>query len=304
MDKRRTRNEHLEKEIKKSSKESFIKGLKKLLIILLIIIISILLYSRFIATTGLIVREHKYTNNKLPKSTHGLKVVHFSDLHYKSTIHEEELNNIVKKINILKPDLVLFTGDLLDKDQDYSEDDKNTLAKGLNNIKANLGKYIITGNHDYQDKSFSAIIAKTDFNLLDNTSTLVYNDLVPIRLVGISTMVLKKGDIDKAFNYTEEDDYEDLFTIVLFHEPDYITNIMSKYDVNLALAGHSHNGQVRLPYINDMLKPISAIYGAKKYNDPHYKINDVDLYISGGIGTSRLKLRLFNRPSFNLYRFQ
>ena len=81
------------------------------------------------------------------------------------------------------------------------------------------------------------------------------------------------------------------------HEPDFIDEIdYRKFD--LVLAGHSHNGQVRLPFIGALVKPNYA----KKYYDEYYKIKNTDLYISSGIGVSEVNFRLFNRPSFNLYR--
>lgn len=71
---------------------------------------------------------------------------------------------------------------------------------------------------------------------------------------------------------------------------------LNKYD--LVLTGHSHGGQVRIPFIGKLYTP----EGAKKYYDEYYKINNTDLYISSGLGTSMYKFRLFNRPSFNFYR--
>ena len=66
------------------------------------------------------------------------------------------------------------------------------------------------------------------------------------------------------------------------------------------MAGHSHNGQVRLPFIGAIVKN----QGAKKYYNEYYKIKNTDLYISGGIGTSTLPFRLFNRPNINFYRLR
>ena len=79
------------------------------------------------------------------------------------------------------------------------------------------------------------------------------------------------------------------------HEPD---NIKYTSDFDLVLAGHSHNGQVKLPYIGAIFTP----NGSKKYYDEYYKVNKSDLYISGGLGSSILNLRFFNKPSINLYR--
>ncbi len=81
------------------------------------------------------------------------------------------------------------------------------------------------------------------------------------------------------------------------HEPDFINEI--DYNTfNLILAGHSHNGQIRLPFIGAIILPP----GAKKYYKEYYKLNNTDLFISSGLGTSNLDIRLFNKPSFNFYR--
>ena len=65
------------------------------------------------------------------------------------------------------------------------------------------------------------------------------------------------------------------------------------------MAGHSHLGQIRLPLIGAIYTP----KGSKKYYDEHYKVNNADMYINGGIGTSVIEFRLLNKPSINLYRF-
>ena len=89
-----------------------------------------------------------------------------------------------------------------------------------------------------------------------------------------------------------------MFTITLLHEPDSIDNILNTEHVDLALAGHSHNGQIRLPFIG----ALKTVNGAKKYKNEYYHIGNTDLYISGGIGTSDMKLRFFDRPSISIYR--
>ena len=95
------------------------------------------------------------------------------------------------------------------------------------------------------------------------------------------------------------EDNEDIdYKIILVHEPDYIDTITSKYNVNLVLAGHSHNGQINIPFIKEMFLP----YGSNKYYENYYIVNDTPLYVSSGIGESRINFRFFNRPSINLYR--
>ena len=88
-----------------------------------------------------------------------------------------------------------------------------------------------------------------------------------------------------------------IYEILLIHEPDFIEDVdYGKFD--LVLAGHSHNGQVRLPLIGAIIKPV----GAETYYDEYYSFGNTDLYVSSGIGVSRVNFRLFNRPSLNFYR--
>ena len=92
----------------------------------------------------------------------------------------------------------------------------------------------------------------------------------------------------------------ELFTIALVHEPDKTKDILKQYNPSLILAGCSLNKQINVPYIKDLIN----IDGALTYNKEYYKVNDTDLYISSGIGTLKYPFRLFNHPSFNLYRLK
>ncbi|MGE5456362.1 MAG: metallophosphoesterase [Ignavibacteriales bacterium] len=271
-------------------------------LILILILTGGLLYSRYVATTGLVVKEYKITNKKITSTYTGLKIVHISDIHYGSTIFKDELDEIVKKVNILKPDIVLFTGDLFTDDlinDKYIKELTNELSK----IEAKIGKYAINGNHDYDhEEEFEQIIEKSGFINLNDTYDVIYNkNNEAMFIAGISTNSYGKlginDKIEPIMNYLQSEENKATYNILLLHEPDFVDDI--KYsNFDLVLAGHSHNGQVRLPFIGAIYTP----YGSKQYYNEHYKLKDTDLYISSGLGTSLLKLRLFNKPSFNFYR--
>ena len=276
--------------------------MKKFIIILVIIILILglgLLYSRFIATSGLKVKEYKVVNNKITDSYHGLKIIHLSDIHYNSTINEKELNNIVDKVNEIKPDIVVLTGDLIDERLSY---DKDIIINCLSKIEAKLGKFAVSGNHDIPLDDYNYIIKESGFTSLDNKYELIYSKTSePIIISGIGygdeDIGIKTEQYDKYISELKADDIKPIYSILLLHEPDTVDNLdLNKYD--LVLAGHSHGGQVRIPFIGKLYTP----EGAKKYYDEYYKINNTDLYISSGLGTSMYNFRLFNRPSFNFYR--
>lgn len=277
-------------ELKEGKSKSKFLFIKKFFILLFLVLIIFGGYARFIGTSGLVIKEYSVVSERLPESFDGLKVVHFSDIHFGSIIGEDRLKKIVNSINELKPDLVIFTGDLYDESIKMSEDDKKTLSNILKDVNAVIGKYAVSGNHDYSDDSYIDIMNKGGFTYLNSEEdVLYYKGSIPIRIVGFPSY------INDEPNYIEVND--DYFTITLLHEPDGIDNL--KYKSDVIMAGHSHGGQVRLPVIGALYTP----YGAEKYYDEFYKTNKGDLYISSGLGTSILRLRYFNHPSINLYRF-
>jgi len=284
-----------EEERKKRRKKNILLWLK-IILISMVLIFGSFYYMRFISTSGLNVREYRVVNQTLPPSFHGLKVIHFSDLHYNSTFSEKNLKVLVKKINQLKPDIVVFTGDLTDQNSEITENDLKVLVKQFNKIEATLGLYAVRGNHDYDTSNFDVVFTKTAFKILDNNYDFVYSKgTTPILITGFGSKLKEDFNPTQAFDFQSETSF---FTIALTHEPDTTNDILNSYPVQLILSGHSHNGQIRLP----KLGAIYSVSGAKKYPNEHYKINHSDLFVSGGLGTSGYKFRLFNRPSINLYR--
>lgn len=274
----------------------------KFIIITILIISSILIYSRYIATKGLITKEYKIKNNYISDNFYGFKIAHISDIHYGRTTNKKDLEKIVNEINKLKPDIVVLTGDLIDKDTQIDDNLKSEITETLSSINVTIGKYIISGNHDINYKDWEDIINNCGFKNIDNNYELIYNDgYTPLLLAGISSNLNNEISIQERYNniltYTNSEDINSLYKILLIHEPDYIDNI-DYSNFNLILAGHSHNGQIRLPFIGATILP----EGAKKYYKEYYKINNTDLYISSGIGTSSFSFRLFNKPSINFYR--
>lgn len=265
------KNEELEDKTKKIWKAI------KIISTIILTIILLIVYARFKATTGLKINEYKITNNKIPQSFHGTKLIQVSDIHYGNTTNIKELKNIVNEINKTKPDILVLTGDLLDKK--ITEEEKIEIINTLKEIKVTIDKYAIKGDKDYDETIWNEIIEQSNFININNKEKFIYyKDKSKIRITNADT------------------NNEDIYSIYIIHEPDKIDNTESKFD--LILAGHSLNGQINIPLIKQLLLP----KGAKKYYKKHYIINNTDMYISSGIGTPKFKYRLFNKPSINLYR--
>jgi len=290
--------EEKEEELREKKEKAKVK-LKKLLWLLLLLFILTLVYAFTIEPYRLEMHEHTITTNKdITENYNGLKIVHFSDLHYGSTIMKSELKKVVDKINSLEPDIIVFTGDLVERTYTLKSDEVKLLTEELKRLEANLGKYSVIGNHDETNKYFEQIMNDSDFIYLKNDYDLIYNqDNNPILIYGTDDLTIGKPNMEKL----DDEKIKDInYRIILTHEPDYIYEFIYKYDCDLILSGHSHNGQVRLPFI----KPIALPYGSRKLYKPYYNINGKDIYISNGIGTSTLKIRFNSVPSINLYRLK
>lgn len=270
------------------------------LIILIFILVGMLLWSRYISTKGLEVREYGVTNEKLPKAFNGFKIIQLSDLHYGRTVDDKKLKVIASKINELKPDLIVFTGDLIDKDIKITDKKLTSIKAFLTSLDASIAKYAVKGNHDYSNKLFENIMTEASFKILTDESDLIYyKENTPIIISGFTSSIKSHPNYDNVFtaiNLTEEE-ISSYYKILLVHEPDQLLKLTDK-NFNLVLSGHSHNGQVRLPVLGAIIKTD----GAKTYYESYYKVDDTDLYISGGVGCSVLNFRFMNKPSFNFYR--
>ena len=278
----------------KKKEQSKIFTFKTILILILVSIISLLLWARFVSTTGLIIKEYAVINENLPDNFHGIKIVHFTDLHYGTTINQQYVRMLVDTINGLRPDIIVFTGDLFDKDVIKSKDEVLALGYLLSELDAVLGKFAVRGNHDYEKNYFDQAMAVSGFRVLNNEAELIYyRGETPIQIIGLPSL------IKEVYTICEDLIADDTiyFRILLAHEPDVIDNLF-ELNIDLMLAGHSHGGQIRLPFFGAVYTPV----GAKNYFNEHYRVGNTDLFISSGIGTSEWRFRFLNRPSINLYR--
>ncbi len=252
------------------------------LIFLIIISTVIYLYGRYVEPKRLIVKENSIVDNNLASNFHGLKIVQFSDLLFDNEqITIKEVKNIVKNINSLKPDIVIFTGNLFKNNYKPKDNIIVSIKNELNKINSTINNYAsITKN----DNNYLNILE--NFIVLDNTNTeIFYNGLTPIKIVGYT------NELEKSFiNITNED-----YVILLSHNPDIIDK-SKNYKINIMFSGKSLGGEVIIPYFGGMIKNT-------KYLENYYEINKTKLFINSGIGTkNKLKIRLFNPPTINLYR--
>lgn len=272
--------------------------MKKFLIIFILLIGIVLLDGFFINSKGFKVVEESIEVASLENSFDGFKIMQISDFLIKNKNDLDNIKNIVKSINERKPDIVVFTGDLLDirYTEKYTKKEIDVLTDALKDINASLGKYSIIGNHDYNYNELSNIYYNSNFNLLVNKNDIIYGkEGTTIGIYGFDNITYGEPNIE---NLKENGFASSNLKIVLLHEGDYIDYFVNDIKVDVILGGHSHDGQVKLPFI----KPILLPEGSKNYYEPYYNINNTDIYISNGIGESTFNIRFNSIPSINFYR--
>ena len=227
----------------------------------------------------------------IPVGLSGLKVLQFSDLHYLVTVDNAYLEKLVNKINLTKPDIVVFTGDLLDSSISYLDDDYNDLTNALKKIECSLSKYYVKGEEDYKIDAVNHILEDAGFIDLTNKSDIITSsNLDRIEIYGFGSF--SRGDL------VARDSNLNTYSIALFHEADMI-NQLKNFGFDLALAGHSHGNQINLGFINQMFSKENA----KEHVKGFYEVNHTKLFVNNGIGSSsNIKLRFFNPPSISLFR--
>lgn len=282
--------------IRRKEKRKLTRGRRiKMVVIALIVITLFLIWGNFIESNMLVIHDYKIESERLKPSFNGLKIVHFSDLHY-GTTKERNLKKLVNNINSLKPDIVIFTGDLMEENYEFNDKDIKLLTSYLNKINAKLGKYAIMGNHDVKNEHYENILYDSRFVLLKNNYDIVYNEKSDaIAIYGLDDYLL---GTPKIANMKTKELNTISYKIVVLHESDYVDEFVNDYDSALILSGHSHGGQVRIPLVMRLFLP----KGGRKYYKSYYELNGTPMYVSNGVGASSVNFRFLSTPSINVYR--
>ncbi len=276
------------------------KRLIKVLAILCLVcgfIAAIVFYGTEIAIKNIMIENKTIESNKISEDIN-LKIAYISDIHYNHFMNKERLEKMIEKINNNKPDIILFGGDVFDKPSKYPIDEKaeNEIIELLQSLHAEYGKFAVLGEEDYdpQANNIHQILFKGDFEVLTNKQIFITKDgKNMINLIGIDSLVGGNPDIESSFANVDTN----LFTIVLTHAPDIISQLPTN-EIDLVLAGHSHGGQINIPFIGSLNK----VEGAKTYSQGDYYINQTQLIVSNGLGTTDSDIRIFADPECHMIR--
>lgn len=265
----------------------------KCFFILSIVVVGVIFYAFKIEPKLLVTREFNVELSSAGGDS--IRVVQFSDVHLGPNYSLQQLENLVERVNKLEPDIVAFTGDLIDVPSAF--EGRSEISGVLGKLRSKHGKYAVWGNHDYGGggiRFYENIMKESGFELLKNQNVVVELDSgQKITIIGLDDAMLGHPDIEKA--YTGVEDQGD--KLLLLHDPDLVDDIKTdRFD--LALAGHSHGGQVVVPLFGPLVTPpLARIYTKGMYQ----LANDNYLYVNSGIGTTRITVRFLNPPELSVF---
>ncbi len=264
-----------------------------------------IVYAIFKSIYNFKVHEHTIKFSHLPEAFDGLKIVQISDLHLGSFNHRFHiLDRAFSKINQLNPDLIFFTGDLVNN---YAWELRGW-KKSFRYLKAKHGMYAVLGNHDYGDYStwdsddakqenfdgITQFFKDNNFKLLMNESDSIQINNQQIALVGVENWgnppFKQYGDLEKALKQSEHIS----FKILLSHDPSHWTEeVIGHTNIALTLSGHTHGMQAGVNIGKKEWSPIKYKY---KHWAGMYEKNGQYLYVNRGLGWMGFPGRLGMRP--------
>lgn len=224
----------------------------------------------------------------------GVKIVLAGDFHVKP-YQEKRLQYVVNKINLQNPDVVVLIGDYVNMHEETMSYPIFKTAEKLSEIYSKAGIYTVLGNHDYYKDGAKIKKALSDKGIivLENRCRKIEIGDKTFYIAGIEDLTTGFPNVKRALKYADGP------VILLSHQPDIFPDVPDC--VNLTLAGHTHGGQVVLPFIGPLIVP--SKFG-KKYACGYFEENSKKMIVTKGIGTSILPIRFNCSPEIVVIEFE
>jgi uncharacterized protein len=251
-----------------------------------------LLYAREVETRWVEVKPVELTLPRLAPEFDGYRVVQFGDVHLDDWSKPERLHRIVDKVNEQRPDLVAITGDFAS----YSarEFDEERLIEALRRLGARDGCVAILGNHDYLTdvKLVRRCIREGGVEELINSVRTLRRGEASLHVAGIDDVMEGRSRLDLVLEKLPEGGA----AILLAHEPDFADVSAATGRFDLQLSGHSHGGQVGVPFLRRLVLPPFS----QRYTRGLYDVRGMIQYTNRGLGFVHARLRFLCRPEITV----
>jgi len=224
--------------------------------------------------------------NDLPDAFDGFRICQITDVHHGPFTGLGFIKEVVEKVNSLNPGLVVLTGDYVDHSSKYIVPAVSALCR----LKSSNGVLAVLGNHDHwMDANLTQeVFNRYNVPVITNSHKLIEIKDKAICVAGVGDLMEDSQDLKAAFYGVPAD----IPRILLSHNPDYAESMPATERVDLVLAGHTHGGQVRMPF---SIAPITMSMYGQKYAGGLVRSASGQVYVSRGIGVVGLPVR-FNCP--------
>jgi predicted MPP superfamily phosphohydrolase len=252
------------------------------------------LWSIFGERTWVTARRVPVSIPDLPAFLDGFTIAHLSDLHRGPFISEKQVREAAGLAMAYAPDMVVLTGDHVSLKAKYAK----SAVSALSSLKAQYGVYAVLGNHEYwtdEVDRVTQIHRDAGIEVLINESVGIAVGGTPWWLCGVDDIWEGKPDLERALSNVPDE----VFKILLCHEPDYADEA-AKHGIPLQLSGHSHGGQVRLPWLGPIRLPVYAWkypYGLQRVGS-----SGTQVYTTSGVGVTFPPFRINCRPEVAIIR--
>ena len=230
------------------------------------------------------IKRYDFYSEQLPDSFDGFRIAFASDFHYESRFTSKRLPEAVRALQAMDADVLFLGGDYRGREGGDMEE----LFKALSQVRTPFGTYAVMGNHERgeADSLVRVAMRHTGVRLLEHRIDTLWRGNTFIQVCGIrNPFDLKRNGISPTLRLSPDD-----FVLMLVHTPDYVEDV-DVSNTDLALAGHTHGGQVSL--FRRWTPARFSKYGNRFLTGMKQNSRGVPVLITNGLGTSRKDVRLF-----------
>lgn len=227
----------------------------------------------------------------LPEAFAGYRIAQVSDIHMGDWMDRPHLDEVVARVNALQPDLIALTGDFVTREAEPFAQD---LVAALGALRATNGVFAVLGNHDqsHHEGAVRRVLKESGITELRNSVQTLQKGRDLLHLCGVDDVWYGKADLDAVLGVLPTDGC----AILLAHEPDFADTSGATGRFALQLSGHSHGGQVVVPFVGPTRLPPLG----QKYHTGLYRVGDMLQYTNRGVGMVRPHVRFNCRPEITL----
>jgi uncharacterized protein len=265
------------------------RALQRIFLVVMAIFLGIF-YVHRVEPSWIEVRSLSMPLPRLAPEFSGYRIVQLSDIHADRWMTTDRLVKIVRRVNQLKPDLVVLTGDFVTRSAEEFSPNLAAFSQ-LRSVDRTLA---VMGNHDAWTNPLMIqnVLEAAGVQVLNNQVATLQRKSARLSIAGVDDIWAKRDRLDQVLAALPSEGA----AILLAHEPDFAEQSAATGRFDLELSGHSHGGQVKLPFMKRILPPL-----AYKYPIGQYKVGNMIQYTNRGLGMSGLPLRFNCRPEITVF---